>query len=106
MLYISRRDLLSSAVALSASSLVARSAWGRTAGLLAASPEAASAEALAALAAEVHTVPIRLTQTPTRYSLTGLDSHPAPPFAILGIAATPARELSVCWRNHRIIRMT
>jgi beta-galactosidase len=47
---ISRRDLLSSGVALSASSLVARSAWGRTAALLAAYPEAASAEALAAVA--------------------------------------------------------
>jgi beta-galactosidase len=50
MLNISRRDLLSSAAALSASSLLARSAWGRTAALLAAYPEAASAEALAALA--------------------------------------------------------
>jgi beta-galactosidase len=50
MLKISRRDLLSSAVALSASSLVARSAWGRTAALLAANPEAGSAEALAAVA--------------------------------------------------------
>ena len=47
---ISRRDLLSSGVALSASSLVARSAWGRTAALLAAYPEAVSAEALAAVA--------------------------------------------------------
>ncbi len=50
MLSISRRDLLSSVAALSASSLVARSAWGRTAALLAAHPGAASAEALAALA--------------------------------------------------------
>jgi beta-galactosidase len=50
MLSISRRDLLSSVAALSASSLVARSAWGRTAALLAAYPETASAGALAALA--------------------------------------------------------
>jgi beta-galactosidase len=50
MINISRRDLLSSVAALSASSLLARSAWGRTAALLAAHPEAASAEALAALA--------------------------------------------------------
>jgi beta-galactosidase len=50
MFNISRRDLLSSVAALSASSLVARSAWGRTAALLAASAEAASAEALAAVA--------------------------------------------------------
>jgi beta-galactosidase len=50
MARISRRDLLSSGLALSASSLVARSAWGRTAGLLAAYPGAASAEALAAVA--------------------------------------------------------
>jgi beta-galactosidase len=47
---ISRRNLLSSGVALSASSLVARSAWGRMAALLAASPEGASARALAAVA--------------------------------------------------------
>src|SRR5208337_2828406 len=47
---ISRRDLLCSGVALSASSLVARTAWGRTAALLAGYPEAASAEALAAVA--------------------------------------------------------
>jgi len=39
----SRRDLLSSGLALSASSLVARSAWGRTAALLAGSPDAAGA---------------------------------------------------------------
>jgi beta-galactosidase len=48
MARISRRDLLCSGLALSASSLVARSAWGRTAALLAGHP--ASAEALAALA--------------------------------------------------------
>jgi beta-galactosidase len=47
---ISRRDLLSSAVVLSASSLVARSAWGRSAALLSGVPEAESAEALAAVA--------------------------------------------------------
>lgn len=47
---ISRRNLLSSGLALSASSLVARSAWGRTAALLADYPQAASAEALAAVA--------------------------------------------------------
>jgi len=47
---ISRRDLLYSGAALSASSLVARSAWGRKAALLAGYPEAAGAEALAAVA--------------------------------------------------------
>jgi beta-galactosidase len=47
---ISRRDLLCSGAALSATSLVARSAWGRTAALLAGYPDAASAEALAAVA--------------------------------------------------------
>jgi beta-galactosidase len=47
---ISRRDLLCSGIALSASSLVARSAWGRTTALLASSPEAGSPEALAAVA--------------------------------------------------------
>ena len=47
---ISRRDLLRSGVALSASSVVARSAWGRTTVLLAGYPEPASAEALAAVA--------------------------------------------------------
>ena len=50
MARISRRNLLRSAAALSASSLVARSAWGRTAALLAGSPTTASAEALAAVA--------------------------------------------------------
>ncbi|HET7102750.1 MAG TPA: beta-galactosidase GalA [Terracidiphilus sp.] len=47
---ISRRDLLSSGLALSASSLVARSAWGRTAALLSSYAGPASAEALAAVA--------------------------------------------------------
>ena len=37
---ISRRDLLYSGLALSASSLLASSAWGRTAALLAGYPEA------------------------------------------------------------------
>jgi beta-galactosidase len=50
MAAISRRDLLSSGLALSAASLVSRSAWGRTTALLAGCPEAASAEALAAVA--------------------------------------------------------
>ena len=47
---ISRRDLLSSAVALSASSLLVRSAWGRSAALLAHQGAEASAAALAAVA--------------------------------------------------------
>jgi beta-galactosidase len=47
---ISRRDLLSSAVALSASSLLARSAWGRSAALLADQNAEASAAAMAAVA--------------------------------------------------------
>ena len=47
---LSRRELLCSGLALSASSLVARSAWGRTATLLAGYPGPASAEALAAVA--------------------------------------------------------
>jgi beta-galactosidase len=47
---ISRRDLLRSGVVLSASSIMARSAWGRTTALLAGYPNAASAEALAAVA--------------------------------------------------------
>ena len=46
---ISRRKLLSTGAALSASSLVARSAWGRVAALMGGSPGAASAEALAAV---------------------------------------------------------
>ena len=50
---ISRRHLLSSGLALSASSLVANSAWGRTATLLAGYPQAASAESLAAVAPRV-----------------------------------------------------
>jgi beta-galactosidase len=51
---ISRRDLLCSGLALSASSLVARSAWARTAALMAGYPGAASAEALAAVAPREH----------------------------------------------------
>ena len=47
---ITRRDLLCTGVALSASSFIAQSAWARTAALLAASPRAASAGALAAVA--------------------------------------------------------
>ena len=47
---ISRRDLLCSGITLSASSLMARSTWGRTAALLAGYPGPASAEALAAVA--------------------------------------------------------
>jgi beta-galactosidase len=50
MTRISRRDLLCSAAALSASSILARSAWARTAALLAGSADAASAAALAAVA--------------------------------------------------------
>lgn len=51
---ISRRDLLLSGLAISASSLAARSAWARSAALLAGYPEAASAEALAAVAPREH----------------------------------------------------
>jgi beta-galactosidase len=47
---ISRRDLLYSGFALSASSLAAQSAWGRTASLLASYPKVPSAEAMAAIA--------------------------------------------------------
>ena len=47
---ISRRDLLCSGLALSASSLVAKSAWGRSAAMIEGSPESGSAEALAAVA--------------------------------------------------------
>jgi beta-galactosidase len=47
---ISRRDLLFSGLALSASSLLARSAWARSAELLAGHTEPASAEVLAAVA--------------------------------------------------------
>jgi beta-galactosidase len=50
MARISRRNLLISGAALSASSLVARSAWGRTAALLTSYPGVASAEAMAAVA--------------------------------------------------------
>ena len=51
---ISRRDLLYSGLALSASSLVTRSAWGRTAALMAGYPGPASAEVLAAVAPREH----------------------------------------------------
>jgi len=47
---ISRRELLSSGLALSASTLFARSAWGRTAALLGDYPSVPSAEALSAVA--------------------------------------------------------
>ena len=47
---ISRRNLLASGATLSASSLFTRSAWGRTAALLAGSPDNESAAALAAIA--------------------------------------------------------
>jgi beta-galactosidase len=47
MSVISRRDLISSGLALSTTSLVARSAWARTASLLAGAPDAAAATALA-----------------------------------------------------------
>jgi beta-galactosidase len=47
---ISRRNLLCSGLALSATSLLTRSAWGRTAALLTGYPGPASAEALAAVA--------------------------------------------------------
>jgi beta-galactosidase len=47
---ISRRDLISSGLALSASSLVAQTAWGHAASLLAGYPDVPSAEALAAVA--------------------------------------------------------
>ena len=50
MAKISRRNLLCTGVALSASQLVARSAWGRVAALVDGYPGAASAEALAAVA--------------------------------------------------------
>ena len=47
---ISRRELIASGLALSATSLAARSAWARTTALLAGYPELESAEALAAVA--------------------------------------------------------
>jgi beta-galactosidase len=50
MTRISRRNLLRSGVAASASSLLARSAWARTAALLAGSADSASSAALAAVA--------------------------------------------------------
>ena len=51
---ITRRDLLHSGLALSASSLLARSAWGRAAAMMSADSGAASAEALAAVAPREH----------------------------------------------------
>ena len=51
---VSRRDLLSSGIALSASSLLSRSAWARTASLLADSTAAVPVEALAAVAPREH----------------------------------------------------
>ena len=51
---ISRRDLLTSGLALSASSLVARSAWGRASELMSGYRGPASAEALAAVAPREH----------------------------------------------------
>jgi beta-galactosidase len=51
---ITRRDLLSSGLALSASSLLTRSAWARTSAALSGYPEAASVEALAAVAPREH----------------------------------------------------
>lgn len=51
---ISRRDLLFSGLAISASSLSERSAWGRAASLLSSYPGALSAEALAAVAPREH----------------------------------------------------
>jgi beta-galactosidase len=51
---VSRRDLLRSGLALSASSLVARSAWSRTAALMAGYPQGASAEAISAVAPREH----------------------------------------------------
>src|SRR5580700_5765535 len=51
---ISRRDLISSGLALSASSLMARTAWGHAASLLAGYPDVPSAEALAAVAPREH----------------------------------------------------
>jgi len=50
MTRISRRDLLCSAAAVSASSLLARSAWARTAALLAGSPDASLSAAISAVA--------------------------------------------------------
>lgn len=51
---ISRRDLLSSGLALSATSLVTRTAWGRAASLMAGYPQVPSGEALAAVAPREH----------------------------------------------------
>ncbi|HEU5457817.1 MAG TPA: beta-galactosidase GalA [Terracidiphilus sp.] len=47
---ISRRELLGATAALSASALVARSAWGRTAAMLAGMPQSTDVDTLAALA--------------------------------------------------------
>src|SRR5580700_10487656 len=54
MLRMTRRDLLHSALALSASSLLTRSAWGRAAAMMPGFPGAASAVALAAVAPREH----------------------------------------------------
>src|SRR5580698_5031790 len=54
MPFVSRRDLLSSGFALSASFLFSRSAWGRTASMLANSADAAPVRALAAVAPREH----------------------------------------------------
>ncbi len=54
MPFISRRNLLCFGAALSTSSLVAQSAWGRVASLMAGYPGAASAEALTAIAPREH----------------------------------------------------
>ena len=50
MAKISRRELICSGLAISASSMVARAAWARSAGLLAGLPETGQAAALAAVA--------------------------------------------------------
>ena len=54
MLRMTRRDLLHSGLALSASSLLARSAWRRAAAMMSGDSGAASAEALAAVAPREH----------------------------------------------------
>src|SRR5579863_3268747 len=54
MFRISRRDLLHSGLAMSASSLLARSAWGRAAAMMSDHQGAPSAEALAAVAPREH----------------------------------------------------
>ena len=50
----SRRDLLSSGLALSGASLLARSTWARTAELIASAPDAASTKASSAVAPREH----------------------------------------------------